>query len=195
MSSKQNGIGVVFNIDDLGGGFYGARAWEILMKYLQPSNLAACTFTEGDTNATLGGTAREFCIAIYGTVMNIEYVEKTFANLEQKGLAAERRRFIKKPLLNSEPLTGQYSVDAEGRFVEPNWSRVFHDLCKEAGWGYKPKSVPKDLPSDLRKELQDLMSMTTSSVAPESDASMKSSASIAQKQKSEKEKNWWEFWK
>jgi len=154
------GIGVVFDIDDLDGGFYGWKAWKIFMRHLDPSKLRGGTFLEGDTNETLSGDANEFCIAVYSEAFgdsDIDYVKGAFADLTEQGLAPPGRRFIEKLQLDSEPLLDRGRVDAGGFFVTESWTRVDHDLCKGADWGYRPGSAPDDLPPELADELKDLM--------------------------------------
>lgn len=155
MERVLQGIGVVFNIDELGGGFYGFKVWKLFMKHLDPLRLAGVTIVEGDTKSTIKNRAREFCIAVLGG--DTEYIRTTFANLDEKGLAPKNRRFIEKSQLASEPLTIRGRIDTYGRFETESWTRVDHDLCKETGWGYNPKRIPKDLSDDLRTELKKLM--------------------------------------
>jgi hypothetical protein len=172
----NTGIGIVFNIDALGGGFYGAKAWRIIMKQLQASYLSGCTIKEGDTDDTLNGKSREYCIAFFKPGLNIDQIRSIFAELDEVGLASKSRRFIQSPRLDSEPLVITGSIDSRGHFVEDEWTRVFHDLCKEAGWGYKPTNIPDDLSSELRNELKQLMGHSISSV-------------------DSKPKKWYQFWK
>jgi hypothetical protein len=150
------GIGIVFNIDDLGGGFYGYQAWKIFMKHIDVRKFPASALFEGDTNETLGGSANEFCIAIYGMI-DIGKIKDIFKDLNDKGLAQQGRRFIDKPRLDAEPLPSRGRIDAAGFFVTDKWTRVDHDLCKENGWGYKPQKVTVELNADLRRELDELM--------------------------------------
>ena len=196
------GIGVVFDIDELGGGFYGYQAWKIFMKHLDPSRLRGSTLLEGDTNETLGGGAREFCIAVYG-VDDTAYVKGAFADLEEQGLARAECRFIEKPQLDSEPLVDRARVDGDGFFVTQSWTRVDHDLCKGTGWGFKPGSFPDDLPPELAEELQNLMKgAITEAVGKdqeEVDAAVEGRADEAEAKASPGvapvRRRWWQFWK
>jgi hypothetical protein len=147
------GIGVVFDIDASGGGFYGDAAWRILMKNLRPENITGCMLREGDTSETLNGRRREFCIGIFGIGLDIEVVKATFAYSSEKGLAVQNRRFILSPRLDSEPLAQVGMIDSFGRLVEEKWSRIFHDRCKDYGWAYAPKKVTLDLSAELKTEL------------------------------------------
>ena len=150
------GIGVVFDIDGLAGGYYGYLAWQLLMKNLDPKQLCASILVEGDTEATLNGQANEFCIGIYGLMLDLDYIRETFGSVDDPGLAPVHRRFIEKLALDGQPLPIRGHIDAFGRLVTEHWTRTDHDLCKEAGWGYCPKEVPPDLESSLLAELDEL---------------------------------------
>ena len=152
----MKGIGVVFDIDALGGGFYGSQAWRIFMRQLPPENITGCSLREGDTNETLNGSRREFCISIFGAGLDVEMVKKAFTDSSEKGLAALNRRFIISPKLDSEPLVEAGMIDSVGRLVQDEWSRIFHDRCKDSGWGFAPKKITVDLPAELKTELKAL---------------------------------------
>jgi len=199
------GIGVVFDIDDLGGGFYGYEAWKIFMKHLDPSKLTGSTLLEGDTMETLSGGANEFCIAVYGG-MDVDYVRSAFADLTEEGLAPPDRRFIEKPQLDAEPLPDRGRVDGEGFFVTESWTRVDHDLCKGTGWGFRPGSAPDDLPPELTEELEALRSGGVSATEEDSEAVEEEVEAAVEVEADEAEaeappsdapaqKAWWQFWK
>jgi hypothetical protein len=155
-AGHMDSIGVVFDIDALGSGFYGASAWRAFMRHVRPENINGCSLKEGDTQGTLSGSRREFCIAVEGPGLDVDAIKKTFEQSSEKGLASATRRFIFKPQLESEPLVAAGYIDAHGRMVQDEWNRSFHDRCKDCGWGYAPISVPEDLPPELRVELEDL---------------------------------------
>jgi hypothetical protein len=159
-TAKLSVLGIVFNIDDLGGGFYGGKAWRIFMLNLPPENIIACRLKQGDTEETLNGMQREFCIAVLGLARDDAIVRKAFENCDEKGLAPVARRF--KSSLGSEPLVDAGLIDSLGRLVQDEWSRVFHDLCKDCGWGYAPKAVRVDLTPELGAELETLRNKTVS---------------------------------
>ena len=152
---KTSDLGIVFNIDDLGGGYYGATAWRIFMRHICPKMIIGCTLKEGDTRATLEGEEREFCIAMFGLTNDAAVaVKKVFEECDEKGLAPLARRFLSSPEL--EPLVHVGHIDALGRLVQEEWSRAFHDRCKDCGWGYAPKVVRVDLTPELKAELETL---------------------------------------
>jgi hypothetical protein len=150
------GIGVVFDIDGLGGGYYGYRAWKVFMKSLDPRRLGSCVLVEGDTSATLNGRANEFCIGVYGMEECVDYVRETFENVEDAGLAPLHRRFIEKMALDPQPLPIVGRVDLFGRLVTDEWSATEHRLCLEHGWGFRPEKVPPGLEPSVLAELEQL---------------------------------------
>jgi len=175
----MNGIGIVFNIDDLGGGFYGSKAWRIFMRNLPPENIIGCMLKEGDTQQTLNGSQREFCIAVFGLALEDAVVRKVFENCSEKGLAPAARRFISSP--GSELLVDAGFIDLLGRLVQDEWSRMFHDRCKDCGWGFAPKSVTVDLTPELKAELENLRGKTVPLAAQE--AAKKRAEELERKQK------------
>ena len=150
------GIGIVFDIEGLGGGYYGYRALQIFMKHLDPKRLSTCILVLGDTAATLNGKANEYCTGIYGMMLDINYIRETFENINDSGLASVHRRFIEKFALDAQPFPILGRIDGFGRLVTEHWMRTDHDLCKEMGWGYCPEKVPGDLDKSLRTELEEL---------------------------------------
>jgi hypothetical protein len=176
----MNAIGIVFDIDELGGGFYGSTAWRILMRNLKQSQIKDCVLKEGDTNATLSGSRREFCIAITGQNLNIENIRTCFQNCTEKGLAKIERRFLVGSTVVSEPLTLTGTIDSKGRLVVDEWTRVFHDRCKDCGWKYFPKKVSADIPKELKQELKTLMSNEPST--------------LLNVDKGFSKRPWWKFW-
>jgi len=185
----MKGIGVVFDINDLGGGFYGSTAWRIFLRNLRPENIIGCVLREGDTSETLSGNQREFCIAVFGAELNTDLFEKVFKDCSEKGLASSNRRFLLSPKLDSEPLIEAGIVDSMGRLVQDEWNRIFHDRCKDCGWGFAPKSVPGDLSPELKSELKELQSRTVTKIRTSG------SQSKSQPTQNSTKRKWWQFWK
>lgn len=181
----MKGIGVVFNIDDLGGGFYGAQAWRIFMRNIRPETIVGAILREGDTNETLNGTAREFCIAAFG--IDVDVVKAALTHATEKGLVELHRRFILSPKLDSEPLVDAGMIDSLGRLVQDEWSRSFHDRCKDCGWGFAPRKITVDLSADLKAELKLLQAKAISIKTRDAQPASTSTASQASKP-------WWKFW-
>ncbi len=150
------GIGIVFDIEGLGGSWYGYQAWRFFMKYLDPKRIRACILVEGDTSMTLEGKANDFCIGIYGLMLDLSYIRETFEGIEDQALRPFHRRFIEKLALDNQPLPIKGHIDAFGRLVTDYWNETDHILCMENGWGYCPKKVPPNLDPNLSKELERL---------------------------------------
>jgi hypothetical protein len=147
------GLGILFDIDALGGGNYGYRAWKIFMNNIHSEDLSSCVLVEGDALRNLAGSDNLFCIGIYG-FGDLRNIRERFEGLDVPGLAPMPGRVIDKPVLDLLPLPTHGNVDAFGRLVTKHWNRMDHDLCKEAGWGYDPEEVPVNLDEHLLKELK-----------------------------------------
>lgn len=150
------GIGLVFDIDGLGGGHYGLRAWRVYMTHLEPTRLGTAILVEGDTNATLQGAANEFCIGTYGSQETIDYIRDRMEGLSDPGLASFQRRFIESAALASQPLVIKGQLDGFTRLVTDQWTRMDHDLCLEFGWRYAPRRIPTGLQTETLKQLETL---------------------------------------
>jgi len=161
----MKGVGVVFDIDALGGGLYGYEAWRIFMRALRPEKILGCRLREGDTSETLNGHRREFCIAVYGAGSDVDAVKQAFEASSEKGLAEPCRRFIVGARLESEPLADAGAIDTAGRLVQDSWTRFVHDECKAGGWGYAPRRVTVELSPELTAELEALRNMKVGSLS------------------------------
>jgi hypothetical protein len=146
------GIGILFDIDALGGGYYGYRAWQILMKHIAPRELCNCLLVDGDTTGTITRSRSEFCIGIYGDGPNFRAIRERFEGLDAPGLIEMPRRILEKVALDTQPLVEHGWVDFEGCLVTKNWDSSDLSLCKEFGWGY----LPKDAPQFLREAIEEI---------------------------------------
>jgi len=167
----MKGVGVVFDIYELAGGFYVAKSWDIFMRNLRPEKITGCSLRTGDTAETRKGGKREFCIAVFGDKLNVNAVKEVFMAASDKGLAPLDRRFMLGPELESETLPESGTIDPVGRFVHNEWSRAFHDRCKKFEWGYFPTNVKADIAPELKAELEILQNKTVKAKKP-----------------------WWKFW-
>lgn len=126
---KKYEIGILFNIDTLGGGFYGREAYKILFESLDPQQVRGCLLFDGDINATLAGHARLYCIAIQATdPQKIDYIRSALANRTDKGLLGPRRRFVEGKITGEEPLVLAGGVDQAGVLA------VWEDDMVQATW-------------------------------------------------------------
>lgn len=119
-SELYNQIGIVFPIDELGGGTYGSAAYKIIYKNLDPSKMGTFKMYDGDTKATLSGSGdNDYCIAIQSDNASvIKYVRDTMALAKDKGLAPINKRFIYAYDLQNEPLV--FAADVSNGNVRIN---------------------------------------------------------------------------
>lgn len=134
MNQRMDGalVGVLFDIDALGGGFYGAAAYQWLFSAIgraRQSLLAGAMLFDGDTNTTLAGNARLYCIAAAGSdgerIAGIRACVAR-AHIGLLGLPYEG------PGLRDEPLVLAVRFDADGciawcdtPWVIAAWHEVF----------------------------------------------------------------------
>jgi hypothetical protein len=154
-TSQKSDIGVLFDINELGGGFYGGKAQKIMMMNLNPGLLKGAILKVGDTRKTLSGHEKVFCIALYNC--DVEYVKKSIGLLTDKGLLIGDLRFVESSNLKQEPLNLVGSIDQFGRLVTDRWMRIDHEICKVNGWGYAPSNIDYTLSKDILEELKLLM--------------------------------------
>jgi transcription elongation factor Elf1 len=57
---------IIFSIDQLGGGVYGSKAWEIVWRHCDPEKAVGAMLFEGDSSATLQGLENVYACAFYG---------------------------------------------------------------------------------------------------------------------------------
>jgi hypothetical protein len=203
MSFPFPGIGILFDIDKLGGGYYGYKAWQIFMRHVSSDELSACVLVEGDTLAQRGPLANLFCIGIYGLTADLRKIRERFEQLDEPGLAAMPARTVEKAVLDALPLPIRCNIDAFGRMTTDQWARIDHDLCWNSGWAYGPKQVPADLDENLRAQLQQMkterpMEMMTKgrhANPPEKAESAMASGGAHQPSPQPKRRSWWRFWK
>jgi hypothetical protein len=111
-------IGVRFDIDRLGGGYYGFACWRIFWRAIDPSALAGVFLYEGETAATLGGQERVFCLAIQsadGAV--IDRLRRALAASEEFQAVCAAPMFVEGPPCVKERLPDAGRVDVSGDLV------------------------------------------------------------------------------
>jgi len=98
-------LGILFDIEKLGEGFYGYAAFQIFFDALDTRQLAGCALYHGDTNATLHGGSNEYCIAIASRdEKKIDLVRNAFWSYHAKGLLPLPIRFLEHDQVRQEPL-------------------------------------------------------------------------------------------
>jgi hypothetical protein len=122
-------IGILFDIDELGGGIYGRRAYEILFRRLDPMQLTICHIFDGDTEATLDGDANIYCIAFQATEQEkIHYIVDTLASHMDVGLLPAANRYLTGDVVRREPLVWSATIAFDGSLrltedtiIRPSW--------------------------------------------------------------------------
>jgi hypothetical protein len=129
-------IGVVFDIDELGGGFYRYTALRVLFESLDPTRLGGCTVLDGDTSETLAGQARTYLIAFQAVdPEQAAYIRDTLARSDNEGLLPETRRFLEGAAVTRHPLVLTGRIDGEGRLVVKEGSGIGAGWVKDTRWG------------------------------------------------------------
>ena len=111
-------IGVRFDIERVGGGYYGLGCWKIFWQAINPREIGAAFLYEGDTAASLNNRENVFCIAVQS--LDPGAVERISAALQRsekfKQVCADPM-FVEGPSCAAEPLPAAGRIDAEGRLV------------------------------------------------------------------------------
>ena len=111
-------IGVLFDIDGLGGGYYRYSALRVLFERLDPKRLAGCTVLDGDTSETLARNANTYCGAFQAVdLAQAGYIREALGNCDDKGLLPTSSRFIEGAVTARHPLVLAGRIDGEGRLV------------------------------------------------------------------------------
>lgn len=160
-------IGVLFDIDELDGGLYGYAAYKIFFAALDSRQIAGCTLSDGDTNATLAGRTRQYCIAVESLdAAKIAAVENALGKSSAKGLLLLSSRFLADALVRREPLVLAARINSAGKPVD----------C-QTGW------ITEAWQDQHRGSGSAAMSSSTTSTGREAD------------DKPLQKKRWWQFWK
>lgn len=111
-------IGVRYDIDKAGGGYYGFACWKIFWQAITPEEIGGASLYEGDTAATLNNQERVFCIAIQS--LDTEATAKIKAALTQSEAfkrVCANPMFVEGSSCAAEPLSDAGRIDAEGNLA------------------------------------------------------------------------------
>jgi hypothetical protein len=117
-------IGILFDIDELGGGLYGYVSYKIFFGALDTSQLLGCSFYDGDTDDTLRGGARHCCISVeFQDPSQIAAVKNALSKSTAKGLLPPSLRLLGDARVRLEPLVfaGRISSTGELTDCETSW--------------------------------------------------------------------------
>ena len=111
-------IGILFDIDALGGRDFASRAYKILFRIAKPARCYGCKLYHCQTNDTLAGHANQFCIAVESfDDEKIEAIRTALATRLIKGLLPPESRFLAEFGLCREPLELSAEIDFRGRMT------------------------------------------------------------------------------
>ena len=112
-------IGILFDIDELEDSMYGHAAYKVLFEAIDTRQLAGCSLSDGDTNATLRGSANQYCIAVESPdASKIVIVKNALGGSTAKGLLPLSSRFLEDSLVRQEPLVLAARIDSAGELVD-----------------------------------------------------------------------------
>ncbi|MBI4904542.1 MAG: hypothetical protein HY820_12950 [Acidobacteria bacterium] len=122
-------LGVLFDAQKLGSGFYGYTAFRILFTVAPPRDLAGCALYHGEVG---DGRHRPYCIAVESdqpAVLN--RLRQAFANSMARGLMPHGERFLEGIALQEEVLALAARVtqaaqiaDCSSRWLQEAWQRA-----------------------------------------------------------------------
>jgi tetratricopeptide (TPR) repeat protein len=127
-------LGIRFDIQRLGGGGYGLKAWKIFWSAVDPKRIRNSNLFEGDTCATLSVREDVFCIAIQCfDDQNLDTIKAALCNNEQFLQVAASPIFAEGGACAAEPLPDCGRIDASGNLIgEKYWSYIaLESLRKE----------------------------------------------------------------
>ncbi|MEC3976213.1 hypothetical protein [Amycolatopsis sp. H20-H5] len=111
-------IGILFDIDALGSPSYGREAHRTIFASLDPHRITRGVLHDGDTNATLTGLERTYCIAFQVSQRRqIDYIHGALAKRTDQGLRPPHCRFIQGNIIKREPLVAAGAVNPAGVFA------------------------------------------------------------------------------
>ncbi len=114
-------LGILFDIDGLGGGLYGYAAYKIFFKAVDTNLLSGCSLYDGDTNLTLRGQANHYCIAVESLHnRKLAFVRDIISKCHEKGLLPLESRFLEDPDVSNEPLVLACHIDLSGSLIDCN---------------------------------------------------------------------------
>ena len=135
-------VGVLFDIDELGGGFYGQAAWAILMRAVSPTELTNCTFFSGDTADGFPSSKRpySFCIGIDALAQGkVASFKGALLERDDKGLLPRENRFAEGNVRAANHLVTDGYVDPTGTFVMADTDCLWLiSVAQENGWRCRP---------------------------------------------------------
>lgn len=112
-------LGVFFNIDLLADVVYGEAAWTLFLNLVDVREMArGGVLFSGDTMDTLGGQARDYCIAIqHPSRRTLATIRRTIAEAPRFRAVNPSLRFAEDKGVIWEPLPEVGFVTTDGKFI------------------------------------------------------------------------------
>ena len=111
-------IGVRFDIEKAGGGYYGFACWKIVWQAINPEEIGVASLYEGDTAATLNGQENVFCIGIQSLDSGaIVKIKSALSQSEAFKRVCASPMFVEGSSCAAEPLSEAGRIDAGGNLV------------------------------------------------------------------------------
>lgn len=118
MMPNMPALGIRFNINNAGSGFYGIECWKVFWRAVDIQKLSGALLFDGDTNATLCGREYVYCIAVQCNQQRV--LDDIRASLEKstefRKIAASPE-FVQNDDIIVEPLVFSGNVDSEGNIT------------------------------------------------------------------------------
>jgi hypothetical protein len=144
-------LGILFDAQKLGSGFYGYTAFRILFSVAPPRDLLNCTLYHGEVGE---GRARPYCIAIESNDgALLARIKQTFSTSMVRGLLPPTQRFMDDLPLQEEVLATAAAITRTGEITECS-SRWLQEAWQRAQGQHSPASPetrhPDKVPLALR---------------------------------------------
>jgi hypothetical protein len=128
-------VGVLFDIDGLGGGYYRYSAFSVLFKRLDPMRLTGCTLLDGDTSETLARNANTYCVAFqFVDPAQAGYIREALRDCDDEGLLPTSSRFVEGAVTGRHPLVVAGRIDGAGRLVVREGAGIGEGWVKGTRW-------------------------------------------------------------
>lgn len=126
LSDRIPALGIRFDIDKAGSGYYGYECWKVLWRAVDVEILSAASLFEGDTDATLRGRERVYCIAVQSIDSSIfDQIRTALEQSTEFQNIAASPKFVEHDQVVREPLLDAGRVDSGGNLVgEASTSRA-----------------------------------------------------------------------
>lgn len=147
-------LGILFDIDELGGGFYGKEAYKLFFSTIGAELLRDVELFDGDTQATLSGRARHYCVALSADESLMEVVRDRLLASDAVGFLPRAERFCPEAAVRHEMLVFAGRIDKHGNllncttpWVEAMWLEAIRQVAhmpreSDLAWAWRRLYAP-----------------------------------------------------